>query len=95
MLGIFASDVPILNIKLKIVMIFAAYGIGKLAVDLTHQPNISASAALALICALLVLLIGMLGDAIATRSGRFSPNAIRGVRQNDAIEVVIERPGQT
>ncbi len=83
-----------LRIFLPIVMVFAAYGIGKLAIDLTHQPNVSASAGLALICALLVLLIGMLGDAIATRFGRFSPNAIRGVRQNDATEVVVERPGQ-
>ena len=80
-----------LRIFLPIVVVFAAYGFGKLAIDLSHQPNVSASAVLALICALLVLLIGMLGDAIATRLGRFSPNAIRGVQQNDDIEVEVER----
>ena len=80
-----------LRIFLPIVIVFAAYGFGKLAIDLTHQPNVSASAVLALICALLVLLIGMLGDAIATRLGRFSPNAVRGVQQNDHIEMEVER----
>lgn len=80
-----------LRIFLPIVIVFAAYGFGKLAIDLSHQPNVSASAVLALICALLVLLIGMLGDAIATRLGRFSPNAIRGVQQNDHIEMEVER----
>jgi len=84
-----------LRIFLPIVLVFAAYGIVKLTIDLTHQPNVSASAALALICALLVLLIGMLGDAIATRFGRFSPNAVRGVRQNDDTEVEVERSGQS
>jgi glycosyltransferase involved in cell wall biosynthesis len=84
-----------LRIFLPIVMVFAAYGIVKLVIDLTHQPNVSASAAMALICALLVLLIGMLGDAIATRFGRFSPNAIPGVRENNEIEVELERPGQS
>jgi glycosyltransferase involved in cell wall biosynthesis len=84
-----------LRIFLPIVMVFAAYGVVKLAIDLMHQPNVSASAAMALICALLVLLIGMLGDAIATRFGRFSPNAIPGVLENNEIEVELERPGQS
>ncbi|HEV3482152.1 MAG TPA: glycosyltransferase family 2 protein [Candidatus Acidoferrales bacterium] len=84
-----------LRIFFPIVVVFAAYGIVKLAIDLTHQPNVSASAALALICALLVLLIGMLGDAIATRLGRFAPNAISGVRVNDSTEVEVERQGRS
>ncbi len=83
-----------LRIFLPIVITFAVYGIVKLAIDLTHQPNVSASAALALICALLVLLIGMLGDAIATRLGRFAPHAISGVRTSDDTEVGVERRGQ-
>jgi glycosyltransferase involved in cell wall biosynthesis len=82
-----------LRIFLPIVVVFATYGIVKLAIDLTHQPNVSASAALALICALLVLLIGMLGDVISTRMGRFSANAIPGVA-NDDTEVEVERRGQ-
>jgi len=84
-----------LRIFFPIVIVFAAYGVVKLAIDLTHQPNVSASAALALVCALLVLLIGMLGDVIATRLGRFSPNALPGVHQDNAIEVETERQGQS
>jgi hypothetical protein len=81
-----------LRIFLPIVIVFAAYGIIKLGIDLTHQPNVSASAAMALICALLVLLIGMLGDALATRLGRLSPNAVVGVRTDETIAVETERP---
>lgn len=84
-----------LRIFIPIVIVFAAYGMVKLAIDLTHQPNVSASAALALICALLVLLIGMLGDAIATRLGRFAPNAISAVRVNGDTEVEVERQGRS
>jgi glycosyltransferase involved in cell wall biosynthesis len=84
-----------LRIFLPIVVLFATYGVVKLGIDLHHQPNVSASAALALICALLVLLIGMLGDVISTRLGRFSPNAVPGVRVNDhTTEVEFERRGQ-
>lgn len=84
-----------LRIFFPIVILFAAYGIAKLAIDLTHQPNVSASAGLALICALLVLLIGMLGDVIATRLGRFAPNAVPGVHADDATEVEVERRGRS
>lgn len=84
-----------LRIFLPIVIVFAAYGIIKLAIDLTHQPNVSASAAMALICALLVLLIGMLGDALAMRLGRLSPNAVVGVRTDETVAVEMERPGDS
>lgn len=47
----------------------------KMSIDLTHQPNISASALLAFVSALQILLIGMVGDAIATRLGRMSQAA--------------------
>ena len=81
-----------LRIFLPIVIVFASYGVIKLGIDLTHQPNVSASAAMALICALLVLLIGMLGDALATRLGRLSPNAVVGVRTDETVAVEMERP---
>ena len=86
-----------LRIFLPIVFIFSAYGVIKLGIDLSHQPNVSASAALALICALLILLIGMLGDAISTRLGRFSPNAVVGVRADDVVvmDVEAERSGNS
>jgi glycosyltransferase involved in cell wall biosynthesis len=79
-----------LRIFLPIVLVFAAYGVTKLGIDLSHQPNVSASAALALICALLILLIGMLGDAISTRLGRFAPHAVVGVRTDEVIAVDAE-----
>lgn len=85
-----------LRIFLPIVFLFAAYGVVKLAIDLTHQPNVSASAAMALICALLILLIGMLGDAVATRLGRFSQNLVVGVRTDEVVVVdkELERSGK-
>lgn len=67
------------RVFLPLVLLCLLYGIVKMLIDFTHQPNISASALLAMVSALLILLIGMLGDAIATRLGRFNPNAVAGV----------------
>jgi glycosyltransferase involved in cell wall biosynthesis len=84
-----------LRVFLPIVFAFLTYGVVKMAIDLSHQPNVSASAGLALIAALLILLIGMLGDVISTRLGRFAPNAVIGVRTQEEEVVVAEsgRPG--
>ncbi len=68
-----------IRVFLPVVLVCLLYGFMKMAIDLTHQPNISASALLALMSALLILLIGMVGDAIATRLGRLNPNAVIGV----------------
>ena len=72
-----------LRVFFPIVVFCLVAGFTKMGIDLSHQPNISASAQLALMSALLVLLIGMLGDAIATRMGRFNPSAIVGVKTDD------------
>ncbi len=64
-----------LRVFLPIVLLCLVYGIVKMSIDLTHQPNISASALLAFVSALQILLIGMVGDAIATRLGRMSQAA--------------------
>lgn len=64
-----------LRVFLPIVLLCLIYGVVKMSVDLTHQPNISASALLAFVSALQILLIGMVGDAIATRLGRMSQAA--------------------
>lgn len=64
-----------LRVFLPIVLICLIYGVVKMSIDLTHQPNISASALLAFVSALQILLIGMVGDAIATRLGRMSQAA--------------------
>jgi glycosyltransferase involved in cell wall biosynthesis len=71
-----------LRIFLPIVLLCLIYGVVKTSIDLTHQPNISASALLAFMAALEILLIGMVGDAIATRMGKMSPPAA-GVEQSE------------
>ena len=63
-----------------------------MSIDLTHDPNISASAILSFLSALLMVLIGMLGDAIATRMGRLNPNAVIGVRPKEYIELEMVEP---
>jgi len=80
-----------LRVFLPLVLLCLAYGIVKMSVDLTHQPNISASALLALMSALLILLIGMLGDAIATRLGRLNANPVAGVQAKE-IDVTDRDP---
>lgn len=74
-----------LRVFFPIVIFFLLAGLAKMAVDLTHQPNISASAQLAFMSALLILLIGMLGDALATRLGRLNPNAVVGVQVDNLV----------
>lgn len=70
-----------LRVFLPIVLLCLLYGVVKMSIDLTHQPNISASALLAFVSALQILLIGMVGDAIATRLGRMG-QATPGIPQN-------------
>lgn len=77
-----------LRVFLPLIILFLAYGFVKMVIDLTHQPNISASALLAFLSALQLLLTGMIGDAIAARLSRISPPA-SGVAHGD--EVVEER----
>jgi glycosyltransferase involved in cell wall biosynthesis len=80
-----------LRVFLPLVLMCLAYAIVKMSIDLTHQPNISASALLALMSALLILLIGMLGDAIATRLGRLNANLVVGVQSRE-IETTESKP---
>lgn len=77
-----------LRVFLPLIVFLLAYGIVKMILDLQHQPNISASALLAFLSALQLLLTGMIGDAIAARLSHISPPA-SGVRHGD--EVVEER----
>ncbi len=84
-----------LRIFLPIVVTFLAYGLIKMIVDLSHQPHISASAVLALLSALFILLIGMLGDVVATRLGRLAPNAVIGVRTKEIVTTGAERPSDS
>jgi glycosyltransferase involved in cell wall biosynthesis len=83
-----------LRIFIPIVLLCLLYGIIKMSIDMTRDPNISASALLAFVSALLILLIGMLGDALATRLGRLNPQ-ITGIRAADLVEETAARPGDT
>jgi glycosyltransferase involved in cell wall biosynthesis len=82
-----------LRVFLPIAFVCLLYGVTKMIIDLMHDPNISASAIFAFISALFLVLIGMLGDAIATRLGRFNPNAVASVQPLEFVEmesVVVE-----
>jgi glycosyltransferase involved in cell wall biosynthesis len=80
-----------LRVFLPLALVFLVYGLTKMALDLTHDPNISASALLAFMGTLQIVLIGMLGDAMATRLGRLSPHAVFGVRPKELRELEREQ----
>jgi glycosyltransferase involved in cell wall biosynthesis len=75
-----------LRVFLPVVAVCFGYGALKAVIDLEEIGNLSASATLALLSGLLILLIGMLGDAIATRLGRLNANPVIGVR-SQGVEV--------
>jgi hypothetical protein len=77
-----------LRVFIPVVLMCLLYGLVKTVIDLTHQPNISASALLAFMSSLVILLIGMLGDALATRLGRFNQNAIETAQQAEQYRAV-------
>lgn len=72
-----------LRVFLPIALICIAYGIIKAVIDLSHDPNISASAIFSFVSALMMVLVGMLGDAVATRLGRFNQQSAMGVRPKE------------
>jgi len=78
-----------LRVFIPVVMLCLLYGCVKMTIDMMRDPNISASALLAFVSALIILLIGMLGDAVATRLGRINPqilgvNTVEFVTEQDA-----------
>ena len=81
-----------IRVFVPVVFLCLLYGFVKMSIDLTHQPNISASALLALMSALLILLIGMLGDAIATRLGRLNANPVLGVQTSYVVSEELDEP---
>lgn len=52
---------------------------------MVRDPNISASALLAFMSALLILLIGMLGDAMSARLGRLNQNTVIGIQTRQLL----------
>jgi hypothetical protein len=77
-----------------IVLLCFGYGLVKMTIDLaiTGDRNISASALLGFVSGLIILLIGMLGDAIATRLGRLGPTAVTGIH-SEVVEIAEQSPG--
>jgi glycosyltransferase involved in cell wall biosynthesis len=72
-----------LRVFLPLVGLCLVYGTTKMTIDMIRDPNISASALLAFLTGLQLLLIGMLGDAMTMRLGRLSPNAVFGVQPKE------------
>jgi len=79
-----------LRVFLPLALVCAGYGVVKTLIDLREVGNLSASATLGLLSGLLILLIGMLGDAMATRLGRLSVNPVIGVRA-ESVEMAAEK----
>lgn len=76
-----------LRVFIPLAIFCIAYGVIKTTIDVFRDPNISATAILAFVSALIMVLTGMLGDAVATRLGRFNQNAALGVRPKEYVEV--------
>ncbi len=74
-----------LRVFIPLVALCLAYGSVKMVIDMTRDPNISASALLAFMSALLILLIGMLGDAMAARLGRLNQNTVVGIQTRQLL----------
>jgi glycosyltransferase involved in cell wall biosynthesis len=75
-----------LRVFIPLALACLLYGLGKMTIDMFRDPNISASAILAMISAMQLTLVGMLGEAIASRLGRFNPQAAYGVRPKEIFE---------
>lgn len=75
-----------LRVFIPLALVCLLYGLTKMTIDMFRDPNISASAILALITAMQLTLVGMLGEAIASRLGRLNPHTAFGVRPKEVIE---------
>ena len=78
-----------LRVFMPLALICILYGTIKAFTDILilHDKNISASAILAFVSALTMVLTGMLGDAVATRLGRFNQHSALGVRPKEYVEM--------
>lgn len=81
-----------LKVFLPLVLACASYGVIKTIIDLgiVGDRNISASAILMLMSALIVLLMGMIADAMVTRLGRFNPTRLASARVRESVELTSE-----
>ncbi|MAE60949.1 MAG: glycosyl transferase family 2 [Planctomycetaceae bacterium] len=83
-----------LRVFLPLVGLFLLYGGVKLIVDLrSPHENISATAVLALLSALMILLMGMVADVVVTRTGRLNPEAVIGAHDATFEEMSADGAG--
>lgn len=75
-----------LRVFVPLALVCLAYGLTKGTVDVFRDPNISASAILALSASMQLTLVGMLGEAIASRLGRLNPQTAFGVRPKEILD---------
>lgn len=78
-----------LRVFLPLVGLSLAYGVAKMIIDLTliGDRNISASAMMMMMSALVMLLIGMVADAIAIRLGKTNGSAVSRVQARELTYV--------
>ena len=81
-----------LRVFIPLALVCLTYGLTKMTIDMFRDPNISASATLALMASMQLTLVGMLGEAIASRLGRLNPHTAFGVRPKEMMEFD-EQPG--
>src|SRR5262249_20376823 len=74
-----------LRVFVPLVSVCFTYGFVKMIIDLRHDPMISASSMMGFMSALVILLIGMLGDAVATRMGRLNQNLVAGIETRELL----------
>jgi glycosyltransferase involved in cell wall biosynthesis len=79
-----------LRVFLPIVLLCLVYGVTKAGLDLTvfHDRNISATAVLAMMTAIMLLSVAMIAEALVTRLGRLSSNVVSVAREKQTVELV-------
>jgi glycosyltransferase involved in cell wall biosynthesis len=81
-----------LRVFLPLVLLCLSYGFIKMFIDLViiGDRSISASAIMMFISALIILLMGMVSDALITRLGRISPAGPESAVSRDDLEVTLD-----
>ena len=79
-----------LRVFIPLALICLLYGLTKGTIDMFRDPNISATAILGLMGAMQLTLVGMLGEAVASRLGRLNPQTAFGVRPKELLDFVEE-----
>lgn len=85
-----------LRVFLPLVGICLGYAAVKIFFDLgiKHDRNISATAVLSLMTALIMLSMGMIADALTTRLGRLHTLALTHAREQETTELVLEQSSE-